>query len=160
MGTNFYIAQSKNEKADYSYERHIGKRSASGFYCWDCRQTFCKDGEAQIHHSKTRRSLWSDARDTEWFDFCPSCGAKQPDASLTDSSMGLELGFRKQETEKIPTGVHSVCSFTWAKYPNELQDIKFVRDEYGEVISFEEFRKMLKVECPIQYFDAIGEEFS
>ena len=38
MGTNFYIIDKDQE---YSEGRHIGKRSAAGWYCWDCGTTLC-----------------------------------------------------------------------------------------------------------------------
>lgn len=159
MGTNFYAVKTPEEEC--TYENHIGKRAAAGQYCWDCNQTFCKDGEDQIHHSKIRRSLWSEAENTEWYDFCPSCGAKPTETTLTDSSAGLELGFRKQRTEGTPTGVKTVCSFRWAKFPYEYIDEDFlVKNEYGDITTFKEFNNMLNTECPIHYYNSIGREFS
>ena len=133
MGTNFYI----NEK-------HIGKRSAAGPYCWDCKTTLCKEGEDKVHY------------DSEWFDHCPSCGNKKQEQSLNESAAGKELGFNKGPLNK--QGVSSCCSFSWAMYPYQLQD-GTIKDEYDRIYTKDEFNKMLE-DCPIRYYSMIGAEFS
>ena len=52
MGTNYYVKTDDGEV-------HIGKRSAAGWYCWDCRQTLCK---GRVHYGDG------------YFDRCPICG--------------------------------------------------------------------------------------
>ena len=61
MGTNFYTRDGL----------HIGKRSAAGTYCWDCRLTLCKGGEKAVHMSTHGAHGFYDA--------CPKCGAAGED---------------------------------------------------------------------------------
>ena len=159
MGTNFYQVASEDEKC--TYENHIGKRSAAGHYCWDCRQTLCADGESRVHHANTPDSDYDvSMRKTKWFDCCPSCGEKKQEGSQIPNAAMLELGFREQKLSGESKGVRTVCSFLWACHLYEIDETKLVKNEYGDVISFEDFRKMLEVECPIRDYSAIGREFS
>lgn len=136
MGTNFYTEKGK----------HIGKRSAAGRYCWDCKVTLCKQGESFVH------------RDAEWFDKCPKCGkSTKAKKGLSTSSAGRELGFNKGEF-KEKTGVCSCSSFSWAIYPYKLKGESVV-DEYYSEYTIEEFQQILK-ECPIEIFHSIGVDFS
>ena len=52
MGCNFYTLDN----------RHIGKRSDAGFYCWDCEITLCKGGGRAVHSGD------------EFYNKCPKCG--------------------------------------------------------------------------------------
>ena len=135
MGTNFYSLH-KGE--------HIGKRSAAGLYCWDCKITLCKDGDAGVHYDK------------EWHDACPKCGQKPKKEGLDTSSVGLELGFNKK-TQVIKKGVSSCSSFTWA-IDFDKSMILFVVDEYGKKYTRKQFLKMLDY-APIRYFNMIGKDF-
>lgn len=139
MGTNFYV---KGHKHDDDPKYHIGKRSAAGFYCWDCRVTLCKDGESGVH---TGRS--------EWHEVCPKCGKPPQKESLDISSAGRELGFNKSAPQK-KSGVASCSSFTYAR---TLGRIKKIVDEYGREYTRQEFEKMLE-ECPIM-FSSLGTWF-
>lgn len=65
MGTNFYWVKSPKEFEGNNILQHIGKRSASGYYCEDCGITFCKGGTQDIH------SGWGD-----WYNDCPVCHSK------------------------------------------------------------------------------------
>lgn len=129
MGCNFYTLKNK----------HIGKRSAAGLYCWDCGVSLYRE-------------------DGEYFAICPSCGAKPTKESLNNSAAGRELGFNKSPFKK-KTGVQSCSSFSWAIEKRKLKTIKKLKTSMTECISIEEFHKMLK-ECPIQYYHNIGREFS
>ena len=166
MGTNFYwthpdVPETKEfdlpngavltVRPDYSDDPtyHIGKRSAAGMYCWDCRKTLCANGEAAIHFSE---------RNEKWHDACPKCGKKyvQPE-SPWDSAGGVELGFTQPKKVK-PTGVQTVASFSWAQDPNITRqlcqtnaDRKVVADEYGHKYTGQEFLDMLECNCPIEY---------
>jgi len=133
MGTNFY-----------SDGKHIGKRSAAGAYCWDCDITLCKGDNEEIHSSNS-----------EWYTECPICGNKPITENLNESSIGRELGFNKTKPLK-KTGVKSCSSFTWACDNNEK--LKKIKDEYGTIYSLSKFKKMLK-ECPVMYYNMIGEDF-
>ncbi len=54
MGTNYYLSDGT----------HVGKRSAAGAYCADCKRTLCKLGWEKIHSSHS----------TDWHNDCPDCG--------------------------------------------------------------------------------------
>ncbi len=137
MGTNFYTKDGV----------HIGKRSAAGAYCWDCKLTLCPGGEDGVHDSQYE----------EWLDECPNCGLKkQAIESLDGSSVGRELGFNKTQPE-AKKGVASCSSFSWAIKPNRLR-AEIVVDEYDREFSSEEFKEIL-AECPIQYYHNIGHDF-
>ena len=147
MGTNFY----------YRTE-HIGKRSAAGWYCWECGVTLCKAGIDGVHHGRE-----------EWHDACPKCGAMHGKASLGNSCVGRELGFNKS-TPSPKRGVSGCSSFTWAVRPEDLWMLvgrvepkgaapAVIMDEYNREYTPEEFEAVLS-ECPIQYADSIGSEFS
>jgi hypothetical protein len=149
MGTNFYTLNG----------RHIGKRSAAGMYCWDCGITLCKGGEKKVHHSSAqsidfKEMIAANKRDN--YSACPKCGKKRIKEDVENSSVGRELGFNKN-TPKKKTGVSSCSSFTWARHLNKKW--KGVRDEYRRKFTMEQFEKILE-ECPIRFFDYIGQEFS
>jgi len=122
VGCNFYLIDS---------EKHIGKRSAAGWYCWDCGQTLCVQGENGIHESKSN-----------WDDECFSCGKTIPEESVENSSAGRELGFNKSKP-RPKKGVASCSSFTWTinptavllRYLFRLDDV-VIRDEYNHEYTF------------------------
>jgi hypothetical protein len=163
MGTNFYVTGT-DEKV------HIGKRSAAGPYCWDCKRTLCQDGEGSAH------ATWAgyimnenhvyDCHKTRWFESCPFCGARKKDEDWTTSSAGRELGFNKSKPKK-KKGVLSCSSFSWAIAPVSLKDIcathyrgdKPIINEYGDQMTLKEFQQILE-ECPIQYLNMMDKEFS
>ena len=128
---------------------HIGKRSAAGLYCWDCKQTLCKEGEKNIHE---------DDEHSHWYKRCPKCGQKPAEETLSENAAGRELGFNKKPPGK-KTGVKSCSSFTWAIEPVRLKTIKKITDEYGRTYSINSFKKILE-ECPVQFFDSVGQVFS
>jgi len=158
MGTNFYWAE---ENVRYSTDPivHIGKRSAAGMYCWDCRITLCKGGESRIH------------RDSIFYDECPRCGKSRIREKLDISPVDVELGFAKPRTEK-PTGVQGCSSFSWAQAPLVVRAKclhglcglnrwrRIVVDEYGRKYTGGQFIKMLDINCPVQYTRHVGVEFS
>lgn len=135
MGTNFYSLSGI----------HIGKRSAAGKYCWDCKTTLCKKGEAFVHYN------------AEWYDSCPICGKPYiPPENLFDTAIGQELGFSTIKGKQV--GVKTCSSFTWAVLPERVKRYKGIKDEYGRVLTLEEFKEMLEL-CPLQYVNLIGKEF-
>ncbi|MFH1742389.1 MAG: hypothetical protein ABIH23_25580 [bacterium] len=145
MGTNFYFGDAER------FERiHIGKRSAAGLYCWDCGITLCKRGDSGIHTGISK-----------WHKKCPKCGKEKVEETLDSSSAGRELGFNK--TAPGPkVGVASCCSFSWAistESFDELVERHVIIDEYLCCYTREEFQAVLS-ECPVQFFDSIGTEFS
>lgn len=157
MGTNFYTV---------SDNKHIGKRSAAGKYCWDCKVTLCKGGDKFIHQDS---ELFSG-----FYDHCPKCGKKPVDEPIEESSAGRELGFNKS-IPKEKTGVKSCSSFTWAMKPSAVLNRQLfksvygifgiavsgqiIEDEYHQKYTLDEFYKVLE-ECPIQFEDMVGQNFS
>lgn len=139
MGTNFYI---KGKRGNDDPRYHIGKRSAAGYYCWDCGLTLCKGGESKIHYGD------------DFYDKCPKCGKGRDEEDFDSSSVGRELGFNNT-TPKKKTGVRSCCSFSWAR---EIGKIKHIVDEYGREYTLEEFKAVLE-ECPVQYRHSLGRSF-
>ena len=137
MGCNFYTLTRK----------HIGKRSAAGLYCWDCKVTLCKEGTEKVHYSTH-----------EWYDKCPQCGKQPQKETLENGAAGRELGFNKSKS-KAKTGVASCASFSWAVTLDKLGRLKYLKDEYGRRYSINEFKDVLE-ECPIHYHDMIGRDFS
>ena len=137
MGTNYYTLKGT----------HIGKRSVAGPYCWDCGVTLCRDGIGGVH-----------AHLSVWLNRCPICGNSMFVEALIDSAAGRELGFNNRRPKR-KNGVRSCSSFTWAIEYNVLARTRFVKDEYGTRLTIKQFRAILD-ECPIQYTDMVGQEFS
>ena len=146
MSTNYYVRGYRHHDA----EGHIGKRSAAGLYCWNCKITLCKGGLERIHY------------DAEWYTACPQCGTFPPvDSPLTRH-----------------TGVSHCCSFTWAIDPASLLTVvrtlrpkncptcyqtwpdphHVIENEYGTLFRLYEFYDMLTY-CPIQFTDRVGHYF-
>ena len=150
MGTNYYIIE-KDTDGHNQNGLHIGKRSAAGWYCWDCGTTLCIDGSSGIHQSNSG-----------WYSCCPSCNQEKNVEDLKNSSAGRELGFNKTKYKK-KTGVASCCSFLWAyaplKFKKDYRDKKgkIVIDEYGDLFSYRQFLEILN-ECPNQG-TWVGQEF-
>jgi len=164
MGTNFYVRGFRHSDDP---EHHLGKRSAAGRYCWDCRVTLCMGGEEAIHYGRS-----------EWYDECPKCGAKPNQEPLEESSAGRELGFNKSKPVG-KTGVKTCASFSWAmsraQYDTFLETYKkpccnacdrpfedtekIIEDEYGRTYTREEFNEIL-AECPVRYWNHVGQYFS
>lgn len=136
MGTNFFFCEKETGREVI----HIGKRSASGFFCWDCGISLCAAGHAEVHEGNTR-----------WLNECPICGKDTTPETLEEST-----------APKRKDGVRSCSSFTWAISPGHYADVvKFpnivIQDEYGNTI--DNFQSILR-ECPIMFWDLIGKEFS
>ena len=146
MGTNFYL-KGHTDSDDPKF--HIGKRSAAGPYCFDCKITLCKGGDAGIHTTKWNRY------EKDWYNKCPFCGKKPIKEDFGSGAAGRELGFDKSPFSR-KTGVASCSSFTWAR---KLCKVRKIEDEYGIEYTRDEFEKMLE-ECPVQYHHSIGQWFS
>ena len=156
MGTNYYkepLKEEYDEELDMkfftdNYKSHIGKRSAAGYYCWDCKMTLKVGGEERVHY------------DGDWHDECPKCGASKDEETLDNSSAGRELGFNKENTSEH-SGVRTVSSFNWAIDPDTLDDVlnEKTYNEYGDEFTKEEFKALIS-DCPIHYTELVGREFS
>lgn len=126
MGTNYYINGI-----------HIGKRSAAGPFCWDCRVSLSKDRRGP-HYGE------------EMFEKCPKCGKE----NSKDNSAAMRELFGDANGETKREGVTSCSSFSWAVHPYEIPEGKLM-SEYDEEANLDEILK----DCPLQYFDSIGKEF-
>jgi hypothetical protein len=168
MGTNFYV---RGHRYDDDPAYHIGKRSAAGWYCWDCRVTLCKGGISMVHRGSSQ---------DDFYEACPKCGKKPIKESLDESAAGRELGWNKSDP-RAKTGVRSCSSFSWCMPPGKWKgNVRFsassgracheygkpwdnpdalIEDEYGCPFTIEEFEAVLS-ECPIRFFDGVGQWFS
>lgn len=124
MGTNFYLRSGQ----------HIGKRSAIGYYCWNCR--------IQCNGEK-----------------CPNCGKTFKGNVMTEGAVAVELGFAKPNTQSERNVVRRVSSFTWDMDP-KLQLPSAIVDGYGKTYSIKEFKEQVLANCPIQIFTEIGRNFT
>lgn len=160
MGTNFYL-RGHGHDDDPAY--HIGKRSAAGYWCFDCGTTLCINGESGVH------------RGGGYHDKCPRCGQRPSREPLSQSSAGLELGFNKDATA-VKKGVRSCSSFGWAMHREDLEKKarqakgqcphcdqnrpdpeNVIENEYGDLFTLAEFLEVVNA-CPI-HFHHIDERF-
>jgi len=141
MGTNFYANKIG----------HIGKRSAAGLYCFDCNETLCPRGKSGVHTGG-----WVD----KWYDACPVCGKKYKREGIEKSTAGLELGFAKPRKRSERKGIKTCSSFSWDVDPMTILKLKVIKDEYGRKYTFKEFIEQVIDNCPIQFYDSIGRDFS
>lgn len=150
MGTNFYAYETPIRR-DRNVSNHIGKRSAAGLFCWDCKEALCEGGNRSVHTGSNR------------LDSCPSCGARPTKVEgLDNSTAGRELGFNNSRPQ-AKTGIASACSFSWAMHPADLftmdPNTTLIMDEYRRSYTPEQFIDVLR-ECPIQFYTSIGRDFS
>lgn len=136
---------------------HIGKRSAAGFYCWECNMTLHKGGFHGVHLGCVAQGH-SPMCDCNWYKKCPKCGRRPSKEDFPNNSVGRELGFNTLPFKR-KKGVRSCASFTWAIVKERLPIKRKIVDEVGRKYSKEEFLQILE-ECPIQFYHLIGEEFS
>lgn len=149
MGTNFYLDKRLWEEDWYIEDEddprvHIGKRSAAGLYCWDCRRPL-EDYDKGI---------------------CPLCQKKHEPESLEDSAAGRELGF-KTGLPKKKKGVKSAARFIWAMPPLDFfkkafrlgAKTKIVKDEIGRGYTVKQFGGLLD-ECTKHDYGFVGRWFS
>ncbi len=129
---------------------HIGKRSAAGLYCWDCKTSLIKTG--RVHYDST------------WHEACPLCKKVPVKEKLEESTMGQELGFGKQIAK--PSGVRSCCSFSWAQEPEVVRRIcrenmekDIIENEYLDHYTGRLFLEQIDELCPIQSTVSIGRYF-
>lgn len=128
MGMNIYTKSGK----------HIGKRSAAGLWCWDCRV------------------------EVGLLDHCPECGRE--DENRYNPVM-KELGF--DEEHHKPAGVDGASKFMWQVGDDGIGEniVEVVRNigrykletEYGEELSTQDFVRMFDY---VITHDFISNEFS
>ena len=138
---------SRTEQRGSSSTLFIGKRSAAGPYCWDCRITLCKEGESQIHMAGTFHKQ------------CPKCGGSS-EKTEKESPVNVELGFSKPRTEP-PKGVCGASSFTFHIPFDEVKkrlkqhglESLSVIDEYDRQMTGGDFLMMIEANCPVHFLD-------
>lgn len=157
MGTNFYWVDPDRVGVPAIPARdHIGKRSAAGWYCYDCNMPLVRGGDANlVHHS-------ADAV----VDRCPKCGQSKPSEHFASGSAAIELGFATPRKGRKSRGIASCSSFTWGQDPVNVQRLceqhateKVIIDEYGREMTGQEFMSMVFANCPLQFTHAIGVDF-
>ncbi len=138
-----------------SPDRHIGKRSAAGPFCWDCRVTLTEGGNDFIHKSHSRV-----------LEACPRCGKKPAPKTGFNQAAAVELGFA-DAADRPPIGVGSTSSFSWAMDPAEAHricaaalDVTIVEDEYGDRLTGRQFLRMLECQCGVEFTHSVGRHFS
>ena len=121
MGTNYYYG-----------DKHIGKRSAAGRYCYACKRSTCKEGDAEVH---TGRATWTEDGT------CFHCGKAFQVRGCCSFSWDMRPGFFAE-----------LCDVLGAGGPT-------FGDEYGGEYSPKEMRALID-ECPIKNTYHVGKEFS
>lgn len=138
MGTNFYTMDNK----------HIGKRSAAGVWCWDCRISLNDPVSGVYYRHQEDGSIQFT---------CPRCGKSANSKDLPFKPALRELGFDKS-APRAHSGVDGSCAFTWqvgaencvslgvtrGDVYNALKKRKFVKNEYGDKLTIQEFWDMFK----------------
>jgi hypothetical protein len=78
----------------------------------------------------------------------------------------VELGFEKPADQR-PRGVQGCSSFSWAEPPEEVGTLcrarateQIVMDEYGRTYTGEDFLVMLANNCPVQFTESVGRDFT
>jgi len=119
MGMNIYTMDGK----------HIGKRSADGIWCWDCKKRVIKG-------------------------VCSFCGKSKIDTELLYNPALRELGFDRSKS-KNHVGIDGASSFCWCTgeygLGNTVEEIKDnlkrrrkVKTEYGDIWTIKKFWNMFK----------------
>jgi hypothetical protein len=166
MGTNFYWVRPAprcphcdKEIGSSGEGAHIGKRSAAGWYCWDCDVTLCLSGKHRIHYSSDNGN---------WSETCPKCGKTKGEGKdgISTKAASVELGFEPPREER-PKGVQTTSSFYWAADPATVRqrceahlDEEQIVDEYGRKMTCRTFLLMVRSNCAIEFTDSVGTSFS
>lgn len=142
MGLNIYVYDKKSVDGRGA---HIGKRSAHGVWCWDCKE------EAKLTNSSFT---------------CFFCGQQREknDKTLFNPAF-RELGFDRSNPSS-KKGVDGACSFRWqlgdedknlgAKTVQEMKEkitgIKTFITEYGDLLDQKQFEALLS-ECLVHDYE-------
>lgn len=134
-----------DDKPIYNWrDKHIGKRSAAGIWCWDCKVPMY-DESVQVPLAGITIPKQLDA--------CPNCGKKYVEKKSKFNPAMRELGFDKSKPKKR-VGINGASSFTWCideyyglgktvkEIKEKLSKIKYVITEYDEKWTIKEFNAM------------------
>ena len=158
MSTNYYwkeLPEWFKENAEHpTTDReyifiHIGKRSASGGYCYTCGATSHKYGTNEVHgkHNANPSHIfgknqdldaWNQECDTYYHKKCPCCGKEFTEAS---TSFRWTLMIHKKLIERL--------AINKSKTKREQ---KVIVDEYGREFTAQEF--LDATHSPIEFQDA------
>lgn len=124
----------------------IGVKRNAGLYCYDCSISMCQD-ITKLHTAEA-----------EWYDRCPKCGGrftKTKDEPLSDEILGKSKKIKKKR------GINTCCSFEWYIDEGQLDDLslrkKTIVSTPGDtLLTAGQFKKILKLSCPIQYYARTG----
>ncbi len=122
MGTNFYTDNGT----------HVGKRSASGKYCYRCKASLCLSGEQAVHQG--RFGDWPEDG------LCARCHK----SDQVRGSCSFTWAMR-------PEILHHLAEIAG-------QTTEFY-DEYGDSLTGDEMKSTID-KCPIKFIDLIGTGFS
>ena len=111
---------------------HIGKRSSSGYYCYTCNTTLCAEGNSGVHSGLAT-----------WCDNCPICGSSPEEEGPVLNS----------------------TSFTFAIDPVDFFTLLIQKREsitiFNEYNTFYNEKELIEIlnDCPIKFYNLIGEDF-
>lgn len=132
---------------------HIGKRSAVGIWCWDCKVDL-----------NPKVDIFGEIRKGNEIPMervCPSCGKKAIAGKTKYNPACRELGFNKDDP-KSHRGIDGASGFCWQigecglggsvdQIKKKLKKLKFVDTEYGERWPIKKFWDM--------FLDVIVEDY-
>lgn len=149
MGTNFYF----REGMCGAEQKHIGKRSAAGAYCFKCGITLCKKGRTKVHYIS-----WHDG----WWDKCPLCKEAYEPAPLVHDEKTRQEWYKYRNTHNV----RPCASFGWDMDPDivrvictRLAEVQCIEDEYGEIFTGLQFWEEV-ICCPLWHYDCIDRDFT
>ncbi len=150
MGTNFYLTS----VVDESQERHLGKRSAAGLYCYGCDISLVTGMRGGLN---ARSPHYGEGTD---YSSCPKCKAK-PSGNLYNPELFTP---RPDEiTREEWYAVRYCYSFSFAQKRTQIDAYSpetDVVDEYGRHMTMEEFRTEVIAKAVFLFTHHIGQEFS
>lgn len=136
---------------------HIGKRSGSGLYCYDCGVPLVEEVVCGVEHcGYIPRSNWCaeavHGPFVQTLAECPRCGGVKGEACR-----GPDGRLR---------GVAGSTSFNWAQEPARVirlclasPDADLVCDEYGMTLTGQRFLDLVLL-APLWFTDSVGKAFS
>lgn len=130
---------------------HVGKRSADGIWCWDCRVRpidTITNTSFEVYY-RNLRDMLDKSKNPIWK--CPKCGATEIGKY---NPVYVELGFDKPIPIKH-SGLDGASRFTWQmgeyglgksidEVRKRLGRYKYLVDEYGRKMNIDTFWDMFK----------------
>ena len=150
MGTNFYLTS----VADELKEKHLGKRSAAGLYCYDCDISLVTGLRGGLNVRSPHYGEGTDYRT------CPKCKTK-PSGNLYNPELFTPRPDEMAREERYVVRYCHSFSFAQARvridtYASEID----VVDEYDRHMTMEELRTEVIAKAVFLFTHHIGQEFS